>query len=294
MTIQGACPSPPTSLHPQTMSAESSELVVYEVAKGVATLRMNKPKRLNGWTLPMQNAVGAALDRASADASVGAAVLTGTGKYYSAGADLGGSFKLSHPKKLHTQIVKSNYALFDQFIQFPKPLLAAVNGPAIGAAVTTAVLCDAILAAPSATFLTPFARVGVVPEGCSSVLWGRIFGEETAQRMLGAEGWKPTAEEARDFGMVEAVVPAETLLERAQSMAEGWIAEGRTRSIRGGLEKHELQKINAEESKGVADAFLSSPFLMNQYRFLWSRKKRGAALTFLALRLSRPAWSMML
>ncbi|MEL6183287.1 MAG: enoyl-CoA hydratase/isomerase family protein [Myxococcota bacterium] len=276
------------------MAGESGDLVVYETKNGVATLRMNKPERLNGWTMPMQKGLGEALARAAQDDGIGAVVLTGTGKYYSAGADLGGSFKLDHPRKLHAQIEAGNYELFDHFIQFPKPILAAVNGPAIGAPVTTGVLCDAILASDKATFLTPFAKVGVVPEGCSSVLWPRIYGDETAQRMLGPEGWRPTAAEAQAFGMVTKVVAHDQLMDEAQSTAEGWIAEGRTRTLPGGATKAELESINRDESKGVADAFLSSPFLMNQYRFFWSRKKHAPALTFLALRLSRPAWSLML
>ena len=143
----------------------SDELILYAVTNGVATLTMNNPKRLNGRTLAMQEKLREGLNRAAQDEAVGAAVLTGTGKYYSAGADLSGSFRLQHPKKLRALIRDGNYRLFDGFIQFPKPILAAVNGIALGAPVTTAVLCDAILASDKAAFTTPFARLGVPRRG---------------------------------------------------------------------------------------------------------------------------------
>lgn len=272
----------------------TDELLRYATHNGVATLTLNNPRRLNGWTTPMQTALSAGFARAAADDAVGAVILTGEGDYYSAGVDLGGSLELGHPRRLRAEIVRRNHALFDQFIQFPKPLLAAVNGHAVGAPVTSATLCDAIVAADGATFLTPFARLGVPAEGASSVHFARLMGKETAERMLGAEGWKPTAAEALEVGLVDEVVPRADLLAAAQRRAEGWIAEGRTRSFRAGSTKADLEAANRRESEEVADAFLSAPFLMGQYRFLRSRKKTGPALTFLALRLTRPAWSRLL
>lgn len=242
----------------------------------------------------MQQALGEALDGAARDDDVGAVVLTGNGAYYSAGVNLSGALAPAHPKTFRRLARDANYAVFDRFIQFPKPILAAVNGPVIGAATTTAVLCDAIVAAETATFSTPFARVGLPPEGCSSVLFPTLFGEEVAERMLGAEGWRPTAAEAHAFGMVLEVVPPAALRARAVAIAQRWLAEGRARTLPGGLPKEELERINARESEGVADGLLSAPFLMNQYRFLRSRKKYGPAATFLALRATRPLWSRLL
>ena len=72
--------------------------------------------------------------------------------------------QMKHPQKLHEFIVKNNAAIFDAFLDFPKPLIVAANGPAIGACVTSATLCDAIIASEKATFSTPFAKLGIVPE----------------------------------------------------------------------------------------------------------------------------------
>ncbi len=275
------------------MTADS-ELLRVESKNRVRTLTMSNPRRLNGWTTAMRGALNAALATAASDDEVGAVVLTGTGKYYSAGADLSGGFQLAHPKTLRTLIVDSNYELFDQFIRFPKPILAAINGVALGAPVTTAVLCDAIIASDTATFSTPFARLGVPAEGCSSVLFPRLLGSDIADRILGSQGWKPTAQQALDIKLIQAVAPHDQLMAQAQRLAEEWVAEGRPRTYRGEATREELEQINRRESDEVADAFLSAPFLMNQYRFLKSKKKTGPALTFLALSMTRPLWGRLL
>jgi enoyl-CoA hydratase/carnithine racemase len=273
---------------------QNTNLVVVTRKDGVATLRFNLPKRLNGWTVAMKAAIEDNLEQLAADDDVGAVILTGTGDYYSAGVDLGGALQPGHPRELRRMIIDANQKLFDLFIDYPKPLIAAVNGHAIGATVTTATLCDAILAAPNATFSTPFAKVGLPAEGCSSVLFPRLLGHATAERILGAEGWKPTAEEALNIGLIEEVVPGEQLLNRAQELASSWVAEGRGRVFKAQMTADELKRINAEESVRIADGFLSPAFMMNQYRFLKARNKTGPALTFLALRLTRPVWSLLL
>ena len=105
--------------------------------------------------------------------------------------------------------------MFNVFIEFPKPIIAAVNGPGIGSGTTAPALCDIILASERASFSTPFSALGVGPEGCASVHFQRILGGETARRLL-EEGWKPSAQEARDVGLVSEVVAHHDLLARAQ------------------------------------------------------------------------------
>lgn len=271
-----------------------SDILLVSHADGVTTLTMNLPKRLNGWTLEMMDAIGEAMNAAASDDTCKALVLTGTDPYYSAGVNLSSTIKLSHPRTLREMIVTHNQALFDRFLDFPKPILIAVNGPAIGATVTSATLCDAIVVSEKATFSTPFAKLGVTPEGCSSEHLPKLIGEEAAQRMLGEEGWKPTAAEALEIGFVDEVVPHDQLMARAQQIAAGWASAGKERTFRAGATREGLKEINARESQALGDAFLAPPFLMGQYRFLASRKKYGPAAMFLGLRLSRPLWSMML
>ena len=172
----------------------------------------------------MKEVFDVAFHEANTNADVKAVVLTGTGKYYCAGVDLAATIRPMMPRTLHEDIRRSNRALFDHFLDLQKPILVALNGPAVGASVTSAALCDGIIAAPHATLSTPFARLGVPPEGCSSVHFANIMGEEAAARMLGAEGWQPTAEEARAVGLVEDVVDStDDLLPAAQRSAPSFL-----------------------------------------------------------------------
>ena len=261
---------------------------------GVTTLTMNTPERLNGWTKEMMDALKESFRVATGDDETVVLVLTGVDPYYCAGVNLAATLRPEHPRKLHALIVKLNQALFDAFLDFPKPLLVAVNGPAIGASVTSATLCDGIIASEKATFSTPFAALGIPPEGCSSVHFARIMGQANAGRMLGKEGWRPTGEEALEAGLIQWVAPHEKLGQEAHRIAQEWIASGAKRGFRGGSERDELKAVNARESVALADAFLSAPFIKAQFQFLWSKKKWGPAGMFLAMLITRPLWSRLL
>jgi enoyl-CoA hydratase/carnithine racemase len=271
----------------------STELILRDLNDGILTLTMNNPKRLNGWTMPMMDALKAAFRESAVDPAVKVVILTGAGTYYCAGVNLSATLKLGHPKKLHGMIVEHNQDLFDTFLEFPKPILIAINGHAIGASVTSATLCNGIIAAEGATFSTPFAALGICPEGCSSVHFAQLMGEDNAQRMLGKEGWKPSASEAKEAGLIEWVSSTESLIDDAKAIAHEWIERGETRAFRGS-DLEELKAVNARESIALADAFLASPFLKAQVRFLWSKKKYGPAGMFGAMLVTRPLWSWLL
>jgi len=250
----------------------------------------------------MMNAWQGALRDANADPDVQAVVLTGAQghrDFYCAGVNLAAVIRPMHPRALSKLIIQSNQGLFDAFLDLDKPIVAAVNGPAIGASTTSATLCDAIVASANATFSTPFAKLGVTPEGCSSVNFARLMGEANAQRMLGPEGHAPTAAEAKEWGIVDDVVPTPAdLPAAAQARAEALVAAGKGRAPLGtdGSEwaMDELRRINAEESRTLAKAFLARPFLEGQQEFLASRKKWAPALVFGLLAKTEPAWKKLL
>lgn len=276
------------------MSNATNELVLWETRDHVTTLTMNNPRKLNGWTEPMLLALRAAMKRAADDPETSALILTGTDPYYCAGVNLSAVVSPDHPAKLHAFIAEQNEALFEGFLGFPKPILVAANGPAIGASVTSASLCDAIVASENATFSTPFAKLGVTPEGCSSVLFPKLLEGDSAQRMLGEEGWKPTGTEAVEIGLADRVVPHEELIDAAHAMAVQWVEEGRERTFKAGMTLDELRQINARESHELGYAFLGADFLRGQFDFLWSKGKRGPAMVFKTLLLTRPLWSKLL
>merc|ERR1719334_1071972 len=273
------------------MGEVNHKLVLSATKNNVTTLTMNDPKKLNGWTGPMMLTLKDRFEQHAKDPETKVLILTGADPYYCAGVNLSATIQPMHPKKLHTMIRTSNQAVFDSFLDFPKPILIAANGPAIGACVTSASTCDAIVASEKATFLVPFARLSIPPEGCSSVHFERMLGKEAAGKMLN-EGWKPNAHEAKEIGLVKEVVPHEQLMERAQALAEEWVKTGKKKEIPAGGTVEEYKAVNAKESLELADAFLSYPFLDAQYKFLKSKGKNASL--FLILKTLRPLWSKLL
>merc|ERR1719291_309584 len=273
------------------MGKPDPKLVLSSTKNQVTTLTMNDPKKLNGWTGPMMLTLRDRFVQYAKDPDTKVVILTGADPYYCAGVNLSATIQPMHPKKLHSMIRENNQAVFDAFLDFPKPILIAANGPAIGACVTSASLCDAIVASEKATFLVPFARLSIPPEGCSSVHFERMLGKEAARKML-EEGWKPSAAEAKEIGLVQDVVPHDQLMVRAQELAEQWVAAGKVKQIPAGGSVEEYKAVNAKESLELANAFLSYPFLDAQYQFLKSKGK--SASVFLVLKTLRPIWSKLL
>ena len=269
---------------------ERRDLIVETITDdGIATLRFDNPDKLNAWSNAMREQLRMALDRARDDERVRAVIVTGTGAYYCAGVDFAGAMRPMHPRALKEMIRSNNYALFDQFISFPKPIFAAVNGPAIGAAVTSASLTDGIIPAPSATFHPPFRALGGVPEGRRPFLFPRLVGAQASR--VPQDGEKVTADDALELGLVVEVVPPDELLAAAERRARAWLAEGKPRAnVAEGIVDR-LREVNAAESVALADAICDTPFLDAMIRFTRAKKKWGPLAMFGALRLTRPIWS---
>lgn len=276
------------------LTAQQAKYCTTHIHEQVLTITMNTPVKLNGWTLPMMESFRAAFSKAADNDHVHAIIFTGTGPYFSAGVNLSSTIKLMAPKQLKALIIEMNQALFDMFLAIPKPILVAINGPAIGASVTSATLCNHIIASSNATFLLPFARLGVPPEGCSSVHLPKLIGADNAERMMGPEGWVPTAQEAVQIGLIQGISEPEQLLADAQAIAKEWVRNGTPRSFMAGSEKAELLAANQAESIALGNAFLATPFLNGQAKFLWSKKKYMPALTFYLLVVTRPIWKYFL
>ncbi|KAL9974342.1 hypothetical protein ACROYT_G011366 [Oculina patagonica] len=202
------------------VGSKYKELVV-TLENGVQTIRMNRPAKYNAITLEMYQEFMTALDEAGKNDACVVAMVTGTGDYYCSGNDLS-NFSRIPPEGPQKMANDARYTLRDfvaHFIDFPKPLIAAVNGPAVGIPVTIMGLFDMVYASDKATFHTPFMELGQSPEGCSSFMFPRIMGPAKANEMLLA-GCKLTAVEARDCGLVTAVFPHDKFSEEVQKKVQ--------------------------------------------------------------------------
>jgi 2-(1,2-epoxy-1,2-dihydrophenyl)acetyl-CoA isomerase len=189
-------------------------------ADGVRTLTLNRPKAYNSLTVELKESLLAALRAAADDNSVRAVVITGSGKAFCAGQDLKehvGLLQAGDPAPLHT--VSEHYnPIVRTIVEMPKPVIAAVNGPAAGAGAAFAYASDLRIAASSANFLMAFANVGLGPDSGASWTLQRLIGlGRAAELMLLAR--TVDAEEALRLGLVGEVVADEELAARAQKIA---------------------------------------------------------------------------
>ncbi|CAJ1081560.1 enoyl-CoA delta isomerase 2%2C mitochondrial [Xyrichtys novacula] len=173
----------------------------------ITTIRLNRPSKKNAVSVEMYKEIIEALNQAAKDDSV-ITVMTGAGDFYSSGNDLTNFTQL--PDGGVEQLAKQSGEVLRQYvrayIEFPKPLIAVVNGPAVGISATVLGLFDLVYATDRATFHTPFSQLGQSPEGCSSYTFPKIMGTAKAAEML-LFNKKLTASQACEFGLVTEVFP---------------------------------------------------------------------------------------
>ena len=195
--------------------------ILYEPSDGILTITLNRPDRLNAFTPTMGRELIEALDRADGDDDVRAVIVTGAGRAFCAGADLqagGGTFDWRDrqdgdeiPRDGGGQI---SLRLFDSL----KPVIAAINGPAVGVGITMTLPMDIRLAADDARMGFVFTRRGIVPEACSSWFLPRIVGISQAMEWV-ATGRVFDAQEALAGRLVSSVHPKDQLLDAARELA---------------------------------------------------------------------------
>jgi enoyl-CoA hydratase/carnithine racemase len=197
------------------------EEILYEVEEGVLTLTLNRPERLNAWTPTMQAELIEAFDRADADDEVRAVIVTGAGRGYCAGADLerGGSTFDWRERQAGGEIPRDGGGRFTlRVFECTKPVIAAINGPAVGVGATMTLPMDVRLAAEEARIGFVFTRRGIVPEACSSWFLPRLVGISQAMEWV-ASGRVFDAQEALRGGLVRSLHPGGELLGAARELA---------------------------------------------------------------------------
>jgi enoyl-CoA hydratase/carnithine racemase len=197
------------------------EQIKTEVADRVLTITLNRPDRLNAWTPTMARELIEAFDHADADDEIGAVIVTGEGRGFCAGADLerGGEtfdFRVGEERGAAPRDNGGQFTL--RVFDSTKPVIAAINGPAVGVGATMTLPMDIRLAADDAKIGFVFARRGIVPEACSSWFLPRVVGISRAMEWV-ATGRVFSAQEGLEGGLVRSLHPGGELLDAALSLA---------------------------------------------------------------------------
>ena len=163
---------------------------------GVLTLTFNRPKKMNALTRDMYGQLAAGLNEAAGDFSVRAVIITSEGDHFTAGNDIVDF--MDNPPTAETSEVATFLAAL---LNFPKPLIAAVKGNAVGVGTTMLLHCDVVVAAPSANFSMPFVTLGLVPEAGSTFLFPALVGYQRAARIF-MTGESFSANDALEMGLI--------------------------------------------------------------------------------------------
>lgn len=260
--------------------------IAADLTDGILTVTLDRPDRLNAFTVPMQRELCDVLDRVDADPEVRVVVVTGRGRGFCAGADLasgGDTFDIEAGSPA-TGSPRSASAHRDEgglltlrLYSCTKPVIAAINGPAVGVGVTMTLPMDIRLASDTARFGFVFARRGIVPEACSSWFLPRVVGINTALEWT-MTGRVFDAAEALERGLVRSVHPADELLPAAYEIAREIAAN--TSAVSVAMTRQMLWRMLGEDHPMAAHR-VDSPAIANLGR---SNDAREGVVSFLEKR----------
>lgn len=181
----------------------NESVVLSSLNKGVRIIKFNRSNKKNAISTEVYEEITHILNTDAVDDNVVVTILTGVGEYYSSGNDISSAMDGSIDTEKRFKMVQD---FVEAFITYPKLLIAVVNGPAIGIAVTTLALCDIVYASEKATFETPFLRLGLCAEGASTYTFPLALGRSLASEMIFINK-KLTAQEAYNRGLISKIVP---------------------------------------------------------------------------------------
>lgn len=197
----------------------SSELVITSTSDGVARIILNRPDKYNSLNDTMHRELGDAIRHAQTDSSIRCVLLTGSGRAFCAGQDLGDSSVDGTLPDVATVLDKYYTPLITAITTMDKPVICAVNGVAAGAGANIALACDIVLAGRSASFIQAFSKIGLVPDAGGTWMLPRLIGHAraTAVAMLGE---KISAEKAENWGMIWQCVEDDSLQRISEDLAQ--------------------------------------------------------------------------
>jgi 2-(1,2-epoxy-1,2-dihydrophenyl)acetyl-CoA isomerase len=204
--------------------------LIWDQSGAVGRLILNRPETLNAWTPEFGSELRQVIEGEAADESVRAVLVTGAGRGFSSGADLKAGFEPAEDGRpdIRKELRHIYHPVIAGLRRLPKPVIAAVNGPAVGIGCSLALACDLVLASESAFFSLAFVNIGLMPDGGSTAFVPPAVGKARAFEMAFL-GERIPAACALEWGLVNWVHPDDRLLDEARALAER-LAAGPTRS----------------------------------------------------------------
>ncbi len=195
------------------------ETILFDVDGGVATIAFNRPDQAHAMDLPVMQELMHAAIRCDEDPGIRAAVITGSGRFFSAGGDLAAFADAGDSAGMLLKEMTTYYhAAISRVSRMNAPIIAAVNGVAAGAGLSLAAACDLAIAAESAMFTSAYTAASLTPDGSSTYFMPRLIGMRRAMELM-LTNRRLSAQEALDWGLVNQVVPDDQLMEVVGALA---------------------------------------------------------------------------
>ncbi|CAG9770408.1 unnamed protein product [Ceutorhynchus assimilis] len=252
----------------------SSKNIKISFRDGVRKILIDRPEKHNALSQIMYKTLTDTLNQDAKDDKIIVTIITGAGQYYSSGNDIKDQMNSDLPFEEKLNFAKD---LIQAFIDYPKILIAVVNGPAIGIAATTAALCDIVYASEKAIFDTPFINLGLCAEGASSYTFPGILGRSKASEAL-LLNKKITAQDAYKFGLVSEVIAHDKIEGFIESLHQYGSLPLNTVKLNKKLIMHNLKNIltdaNIREFEGLNECVYSEEFGQAVARFMSKKKSK--------------------
>ncbi|HSS60888.1 MAG TPA: enoyl-CoA hydratase [Candidatus Limnocylindrales bacterium] len=265
------------------MATEVEQHVKVEVEGGIGWIRFNRPEKMNAIGALTRQQLGDAIKQAERDEAIRVVVLTGSGRAFSSGADVTEMVQgagMRTPEDVGNVLRNEYMPMLVRLRTMPKPVIAAVNGPAVGIGASFALACDIRIATPEAYLLEAFVNIGLAPDGGVSWLLPRLAGTAVAYEMF-FTGKPLSAADAHRLGVINRLVPADRLEEEVRDLANQLAAQprnamaGAKRAVNHALESTFEQALEFESYLQEAQA-ASPEFVEGVQAFLARRARKQA------------------
>src|SRR5258706_9216932 len=263
------------------MATEVEQHVMLRIHDGVGLIQLNRPEKMNAIGQLRRKQLGEAIKQAEKDEAVGVVVLTGSGRAFCSGADITemvGDGQMRTPEDVGNVLRNEYMPMLSRLRTMPKPVIAAMNGPAVGIGASYALACDIRVAVPEAYLLEPFINIGLAPDGGVSWLLPRLAGTGVAYEMF-FTGKPLQAVDAQRLGVINRLVPAEKLEDEVRVLAgqlaaqpKGALAAAK-RAVNHALESSYEEALEFESYLQEAQAG-SQEFIEGVQAFLAKRSKK--------------------